>query len=175
MCARKMFCPQDEIAVMTVKCRRIPGVRHVTCMKTRNACQICGTETSWIDISWKIKGNNPVRAHGGTQCFETSRLPYFLDNRLTDGIEALSLMRQPPFTPHKDSWYSLPILYLSILLHYYTLYTIILFPSQCNLEKLTCILSFLTICFSPSLPSSGVSSYAKTVKLYYHFLTSHVP
>jgi hypothetical protein len=30
---------------------------------------------------------------------ETSRLPHFLDNRLTDGGEIVSLMRQPPFTP----------------------------------------------------------------------------
>jgi hypothetical protein len=57
------------------------------------------------------------------------------------------------------------ILYLSILLHYYTLHTIILFPSQCNLEELIRTLSFLTTCFGPSWPSSGVSSYAKTVKL----------
>jgi hypothetical protein len=58
------------------------------------------------------------------------------------------------------------ILYLSILLHYYTLQTIILFPSQCNLEKLICILSFVAICFGPSWPSSDVSSYAEIIKLY---------
>jgi hypothetical protein len=33
--------------------------------------------------------------------------------------------------------------------------------------KLIRALSFLTTCFSPSWPSSGVSSYAKTVKLYW--------
>jgi hypothetical protein len=31
---------------------------------------------------------------------ETSRLPHFLDNRLTNGAE-VSLMRPPPFTPRK--------------------------------------------------------------------------
>jgi hypothetical protein len=30
---------------------------------------------------------------------ETSRLPHFLDNRLTDGGEVVSLTRRPPFTP----------------------------------------------------------------------------
>jgi hypothetical protein len=34
------------------------------------------------------------------------RLPHFLDNRLTDGGEAVSLMRQPLFTPQEYSWYS---------------------------------------------------------------------
>jgi hypothetical protein len=36
----------------------------------------------------------------------TSRLPYFLDNRLTDGGEGVSFTRRPPFTPQEDSWYS---------------------------------------------------------------------
>jgi hypothetical protein len=30
--------------------------------------------------------------------FVTSRLPHFLDNRLTDGGEAVSLTCRPPFT-----------------------------------------------------------------------------
>jgi hypothetical protein len=33
--------------------------------------------------------------------FETSRLPHFLDSRLRDGGEVVSLMRRPPFTPNK--------------------------------------------------------------------------
>jgi hypothetical protein len=32
---------------------------------------------------------------------ETSRLPHFLDNRLTDGGDAVSLMRRSPFVPRK--------------------------------------------------------------------------
>jgi hypothetical protein len=32
---------------------------------------------------------------------ERSRFPYFLDNRLTDGGEAVNLTRRPPFTPRK--------------------------------------------------------------------------
>jgi hypothetical protein len=38
--------------------------------------------------------------------YETSRLPHFLDIRLTDGGKVVSLTRRPPFTPHVDSWYS---------------------------------------------------------------------
>jgi hypothetical protein len=33
--------------------------------------------------------------------FETSRIPHFLDNRLTDGGEVVSLTRRPFFTPRK--------------------------------------------------------------------------
>jgi hypothetical protein len=33
-------------------------------------------------------------------------LTQFLDNRLTDGGEIVSLTRRPLFTPHEDSWYS---------------------------------------------------------------------
>jgi hypothetical protein len=34
------------------------------------------------------------------------RFPHFLDNQLTDGGKVVSPMRQPPFTPQEDSWYS---------------------------------------------------------------------
>jgi hypothetical protein len=35
-----------------------------------------------------------------------SSLPHFLNNRLTDGGEVVSLTGRPPFTPQEDSWYS---------------------------------------------------------------------
>jgi hypothetical protein len=35
-----------------------------------------------------------------------SMLPHFLDNRLADGGEDVSLMRPMLFTPREDSWYS---------------------------------------------------------------------
>jgi hypothetical protein len=35
---------------------------------------------------------------------ETSSLPHFLENRLTDGGELLSLTRRPPFTPRKTRY-----------------------------------------------------------------------
>jgi hypothetical protein len=48
----------------------------------------------------------PVTGCGGPYNCETSRLPHFLDNRLTDLGEVFSLTCQPTFTPQKDSWYS---------------------------------------------------------------------
>jgi hypothetical protein len=48
----------------------------------------------------------PVIGREGPQSCETSRLSHFLDNRLTDGGKAVSLMCRPPFTPQEDSWYS---------------------------------------------------------------------
>jgi hypothetical protein len=48
----------------------------------------------------------PVTGRGGPWGCETSRFPYFLDNRLTDGGEVVSLSRRPPFTPQEGPWYS---------------------------------------------------------------------
>jgi hypothetical protein len=48
----------------------------------------------------------PVTGRGGPQGCETSRLPHYLNSRLTDGGKVVSLMRRPPFTPQEDSWYS---------------------------------------------------------------------
>jgi hypothetical protein len=52
----------------------------------------------YLDIKGKAA---PVTGRGGPQGYETSRLPHFLDNRLTGGGEVVSLMRRPPFTPRK--------------------------------------------------------------------------
>jgi hypothetical protein len=43
----------------------------------------------------------PVTSREGPHGCETSRLPQFLDNRLTDGGKIVSLTRRPPFTPKK--------------------------------------------------------------------------
>jgi hypothetical protein len=40
---------------------------------------------------------------------EMSRIPHFLESRLTDGGEVVSLKRRTPITP-EDSWYSLFVL-----------------------------------------------------------------
>jgi hypothetical protein len=49
-----------------------------------------------------VKGrDNHVTGHGGPLGCETYRLPHFLENRLTDGGECVSLTRRPPFTPRK--------------------------------------------------------------------------
>jgi hypothetical protein len=52
----------------------------------------------------KVKGKGKailVTDRGGPYGCETSRLPQFLDNRLTYGCEVVGIMRQPPFTPGK--------------------------------------------------------------------------
>jgi hypothetical protein len=63
-----------------------------------------------MDKIWIIKENLsylqygkaiPVTSHGGPQGCETSRLPHFLDNWLTDGGKGVSLMRLLPFIPMK--------------------------------------------------------------------------
>jgi hypothetical protein len=59
----------------------------------------------FIDLYKKGKAT-PVTGREGTLGCETSRLPHFLDNRLTDGGEVVSLTRRPPFTSQEDSWYS---------------------------------------------------------------------
>jgi hypothetical protein len=49
-----------------------------------------------------VKGKGkaiPVTGRGGPYGSETSRLPHFLDNRLTDNSETVSLTSRPPFTP----------------------------------------------------------------------------
>jgi hypothetical protein len=43
----------------------------------------------------------PVTGSSGSQDCETSRLPHFLDNQLTDGGEVVSLKHWPPFTLRK--------------------------------------------------------------------------
>jgi hypothetical protein len=48
----------------------------------------------------------PVTSRGGLYGCEMLRLPDFLNSRLTDGSEVVSLMHHPPFTPQEDSWYS---------------------------------------------------------------------
>jgi hypothetical protein len=53
-----------------------------------------------LSCSHKGKGKSiPVTGRGGPQGCERSRLPYFLDSRLTDGGEVFSLMRRPPYIP----------------------------------------------------------------------------
>jgi hypothetical protein len=58
--------------------------------------------TDFNDILCGSKGKAiTVTGRGGPQGCETSRLPHFLDNWLTDGSEVVSLARRPPFTSMK--------------------------------------------------------------------------
>jgi hypothetical protein len=50
----------------------------------------------------KVKGKAiPVTGSGGPLGCETSRLPHFIDNRLTVGGEVVSLTPRSPFAPRK--------------------------------------------------------------------------
>jgi hypothetical protein len=50
----------------------------------------------------KVKGKAiPVTGHDSPQGYETSRLPHFLDNQLTDSYEVVCLTCRPPFNPRK--------------------------------------------------------------------------
>jgi hypothetical protein len=50
---------------------------------------------------------NPVTGREGPYGCETSRFQHFLDSRLTDGDEVVSLTRRPGgIYPQEDSWYS---------------------------------------------------------------------
>jgi hypothetical protein len=52
---------------------------------------------------WIVKSKGkviPVTGRGGPWGCKTSRLPHFLDNRLTDGGEVVSLTRWSPIYPH---------------------------------------------------------------------------
>jgi hypothetical protein len=47
------------------------------------------------------KKSIPVTGRGGPYRWETSSLPHFLDNQLTDSGKVVSLKRRPPFAPRK--------------------------------------------------------------------------
>jgi hypothetical protein len=77
-------------------------IRHVR-QQTQPAVVLTGIYI-YIYIYIYIKDKAiPVTGRGGPQGCETSRIPHFLDNRLTDGGEVLSLTCRPPFTPHDNS------------------------------------------------------------------------
>jgi hypothetical protein len=61
----------------------------------------------WVPRPLLIGKAIPVTGRGDPYGCETSRLPHFLNNRLTDGGEVVSLTRRPLFTPQEDSWYYL--------------------------------------------------------------------
>jgi hypothetical protein len=57
------------------------------------------TDKICCQVKVKKKGKAiPLTGRGGV---EVSRLPYFLDNRFTEGGEVVGFTRRPPFTPRK--------------------------------------------------------------------------
>jgi hypothetical protein len=65
---------------------------------------LCETRAMLLSLLLTTKVNGkaiPVTSRGGPQACEMSRIPHFVDSRLTDGGEVVSLTRRPPFTPRK--------------------------------------------------------------------------
>jgi hypothetical protein len=62
--------------------------------------------TSFLGMNWAAQAPDMARdsrllqAVSARSC-RKSRLPHFLDNRLTDGGEVVNLRRRPPFTHSK--------------------------------------------------------------------------
>jgi hypothetical protein len=54
-----------------------------------------------ISSSFSWKSQYLIMSKLSYPCNTSSRLTHFLDNRLTDGGEAVGLMRRPPFIPRK--------------------------------------------------------------------------
>jgi hypothetical protein len=58
-------------------------------------------------LAERVKDNSiPVTGRGGPYGCETSRFSHFVENRLADGGEVVSLTRRPLYTLQEDSWYS---------------------------------------------------------------------
>jgi hypothetical protein len=58
-----------------------------------------------LPVQWVKKGKAiSVTGRGDAEVCETSRLPHFLDDRLTNGGEVVSLMSRLPFTPQEDPY-----------------------------------------------------------------------
>jgi hypothetical protein len=64
---------------------------------------------SWLGINkitdLKEYKSLPVTDFEDAKDSQTSRLPRFLDTRLIDGDEIISVMHQPSLYPQEDSWY----------------------------------------------------------------------
>jgi hypothetical protein len=71
---------------------KFPTKRYIN-TKDARTCEV----RSSVSAIYRSKAV-PVTGRGGPQDYETSRLPHFLDCRLTDVV---SLMSRPPFTPRK--------------------------------------------------------------------------
>jgi hypothetical protein len=71
--------------------------------KANNVCSII---SQLVTVHTNSKGKQECKAilviyRGGPYYYETSRIPHFLDNLLTDGGDVVNLMHRPPFTSRK--------------------------------------------------------------------------
>jgi hypothetical protein len=86
---------------------RMIDFRHVNPISWLSTLFFLKSHRKTFKYKVKICKAIPVTGRGGPLGCNTSRLPHFLDNRLTDGGEVVSLTRRPAaLYPHEDSWYS---------------------------------------------------------------------
>jgi hypothetical protein len=77
----------------------VSTISHIPdCIHSRN---IRDTDGFLFVLRKKVLKLSRSPGRGGPYGCETSRLPHFLNNRLNDGGEVVSLKRRPPFTPRK--------------------------------------------------------------------------
>jgi hypothetical protein len=92
---RYLFC---QSVFMWRKISILPKCLHVT--KDISSAKVsCDGRHFSAKISLCKGKVLPLTGRRGPQVCETSRLPHFLDSRLTDGGEVVSLTRWPPFIP----------------------------------------------------------------------------
>jgi hypothetical protein len=76
----------------------------MTCKTCRCKPTFSGATFEWDALVLQLLLSEVSR--GGPQGCEMSRISHCLDNRLSDGGEAVSLTRRPRFTPQEYFWYS---------------------------------------------------------------------
>jgi hypothetical protein len=95
----------DSLGVLWLSATEITVCVCAQTLCQRRTVQICSTNLTVILSSRyphiQVKGKPiPVTGCEGPSGYETSRLPHFLNNRLTDGSD-VALKRRPHFTPRK--------------------------------------------------------------------------
>jgi hypothetical protein len=59
-----------------------------------------------LSVPYENKNKKVRLPHGGLYGFESSRIPYCLDNRLIDSSKVVSPKHRPHFATQGNSWYS---------------------------------------------------------------------
>jgi hypothetical protein len=96
----------QNLVILSVCNSHYGGAPHVRKgWDTRHFEQQVSDIKNSLKIFWKVKNGKaiPVTGRGGPNGCEKSRLPHFLDDRLRDGAEVVSLTRRPPFALRKIS------------------------------------------------------------------------
>jgi hypothetical protein len=91
--ASSSFCPRFRIVLQQVQFIFSPTISSIYIQSNNN---------KFIDKS----KTNADTGRGGPWGYDTSRIPYFLNNRLTDSGEVVSVTCRPRFTPRKILGYS---------------------------------------------------------------------